>query len=829
MTKMKVTTDDMTVQDFLHKVPNPQVFTGLELNAIKKDNQDKKLLDVCIVFPDKYEIGMSHYGHKLLYHMLNRRPDVRAERCFLPDKAAIATFKEYNFPLFSLENKIPLKDFDILGFSLLSEMTFTNVLQVLDLAGIPLRAKDRDATYPLVIAGGISAVNPEPLREFMDCFAFGDGEVLFPDIIQVLEGEPQSRTPGKERDKKQLLQQLDKVQGIYVPGLYPVQKMGRFYGPGLDIGAIKKRITRDIDDSFPDEEMVVPLTNAVFDRLTIEIARGCPHACRFCQARSYYAPYRSKSLEKIFDFLKGSLAATGFEAFSLTSLSSGDYPHLQELLELIPTVIQPGISFSISSLRPSTISSFLLSTISLFRRTGITIVPEAGSERLRRVINKNVTDEEIFKAVELALKYDWQKIKLYFMIGLPTETMDDMEAIVKLIDEIVQRVRVAKKKIKIHVSFSPFVPKAHTPLQWSKRENQDEFHKKIKYIKENLKKYRKMDLDFHDPKNSMVETIIARGDYRVGELLLYAMQHGEIFSAWDGDFHFSNWKEIMKDGDYDTFLDEIPQDERLPWDFLQVNFHPAHLVEEYKKALGESPTPACTAQRCKECGGCMHGYMGEAGGSPDSGIQEPGTKTNRSDEVIEKKKPVIETPQYNKIRVFYEKSGDFIFFSQITMLKYLDRIIRRSGIDFKCSGGFHPRMKIAALPPLPVYATGLDEVVELFVDPFLSEEELLAALRKAGGALPFKKVLICNTAPNLTRDIVEIEFEILLENPHEIEKVISPFLVETDRVTYLEDRIIFYFDYTQQGQERFPRIYKAIDPEKKNTVGLTRKKVSFFH
>jgi radical SAM family uncharacterized protein/radical SAM-linked protein len=810
---------NLTINEFLFKLENPQVYSGLEINVVKKDFYKSGTINICLVFPDKYEIGMSHYGLKLLYHMLNRMDNVNAERCFLPGKNSIAMFKKYDFPLFSLENKIPLKDFHLIGFSLLSEMNYTNVLQILDLAKIPLYTKKREAEFPIIAAGGISSINPEPLRDFIDIFAIGDGEALFPDMLDVI-----SVAIEKKLNKIDTQKLFAEIEGIYVPSLSKLKKSGRFYLPDLKPGEIKKRVFKEIDDSFPDEKMIVPITNVVFDRLTLEIARGCPQNCRFCQAKSYYAPFRSKSLDKIFSYIKHALPATGFDGFSLSSLSSGDYPQLNELLELIPTVTQPGVSFSVSSLRPATISGSLLATLSLFRRTGLTIVPEAGSGRLRRVINKNVTDEEIYKAVDLALKHNWQKIKLYFMIGLPTETMEDIQAITALVEKIVLRVRAGKKKIKMHISFSPFVPKPHTPLQWARRESRTEILKKIDYIKENLGKYKKVELDFHDPRNSIVETILARGDRRVGDLLFRAFEEGEIFSAWDWDFHFPVWEKLLKGSDCNEFLQEIAPEEPLPWDFIRINYKKEHLLEEYEKALSGTATLPCSGDDCEICRGCLYPLPKK---KPEKKI--PASTDYKEDKTAqspaEKLKGVEK--KYNKIRIFYEKKDGFIYFSQISMLKYIERLIRKSGIEFKCSEGFHPRIKIATLAPLPVFAASLEEVAELYVDPFLTGEEILEKLSRSSGLFKFKKVVVCSDSPKLSRDLTVIEYVIALKNLSQYKEEIEKHMVSTDSATYLEDKLILKIDYNKQGQERFARIYKIFDPERKFTRFLTRTRVEF--
>jgi len=811
--------ENMNIQEFLFKLENPQIYTGREINVSQKKFSPDKI-NVCLVFPDKYEIGMSHYGLILLYHRLNKIERVNAERCFLPGKPSIESFKTHEVPLFSLENKIPLKRFDIVSLSLLSEMNYTNVLQILDLAGIPLHSRDRKDTYPIIAAGGISTANPEPLREFIDIFGCGDGEALFPDVIAAIEN---SKKNGFGRET--LLKELDQIPGIYVPSLYPPIKKGRFYTPNLEMGEIKKRVFKNLDESLPEDKLIVPLGNVVFDRLNVEIARGCPKNCRFCQAKSYYAPYRSATLEKNLQHIAGGLKETGFETFSLSTLSTGDYPYLDELISSIPPIVPShGVSFSISSLRPSTLSDHLLSTIAIFKRTGITIVAEAGSQRLRDVINKDVNEDEIFKAVELALRNKWQKIKMYFMLGLPSETQEDIEGIIHLVRQTLQMARQAKQKIKLHVSFSSFVPKPQTPLQWAKRGNLEEIQKKIKFLKENLRGFRNLDLDFHVPHNGVVETILARGDYRAGRLLLEAYKKGQIFSAWDMDFSYPVWNELIAGTVYEEFLNEIPPEESLPWDHIEINFKKEYMKKEYSKALAGIPTPPCTQKECKNCGGCNYGFPGKkieptAAGEPNDNLS--GKRNREPDEPVRM--------NYNKVRIFYEKTGDFIFFSQLTMMKYIERLIRKTGLTFKCSEGFNPRIRIMSLPPLPVHAASLEEVIEVFIDASYNENDILKRLNRQAETtgFKFKAVQECNNNPSLSRDIHYISYEIMVEDISRYVDAIGAHLKEYDFASYGEDRLILKMDYSKQGQERFAKIYKTIDPEKKRTRFLTRTGVKF--
>lgn len=806
------------INQLLFQLQNPQIYTGREIHAVRKVPAPH-MVRICLVFPDTYEIGMSHHGLTLLYHLLNQRENVMAERCFLPVKASIPTFKNARVPLFSLETKTLLKDFDLISFSLLSEMTFTNILQVLDMAGIPLLSRDRQSLFPLVAAGGISAVNPEPLRPFFDFFGFGDGEVLFPDIIAAM-----TQAKRENMNRHALLELMATIDGVYVPLLHPPIQYGRFYGPAIETGKIKKRILSHLADYPPQNRLIMPLGNVVFNRLNVEIARGCYQGCRFCQARSYYAPYRSRSLETNIAHIHHGLQETGFDTFSLSTLSAGDYPQLKPLLQLIPQVIAPAVSFSLSSMRPATLSDHLLSTMALYKRTGITIVPEAGTQRLRDAIGKDVSQDEINQAVELALKNRWQKIKLYFMIGLPTETMEDIQGIVDTIRDILTMAQKAKQKINIHASFSSFVPKPQTPLQWAQRDPLSSLHEKIAYLRNTLPAKRSLNLDIHSPKTGVVETILARGDVRVSQLLLDAFSYGEIFSAWDQEFHFPTWERLINDGQFQPFLEEFPLDEPLPWDFLQVNYHKKHLQDEYNHALKGIPVHSCLTTACNTCAGCLFKLTPPTVSAPDIDLILA---------QIQVKEPLANTPEpaYNQVRLFYRKCDDFIFFSQITMLKHIERLIRKTRIRFKFTQGFTPRMKISSLPPLPVYATGLEEAVEVWLDAALSENEILHALNQCAEpeGLHFYNVMICNQAPSLTHDIEFVDLEIQGDFSNSLLETLSQHLGDRDTAHLASGRLVLHIDYSTQGQERFAKIYKLIDPDKKATRFLTRTHVSFKH
>jgi len=796
----------MNAQELIARLQNPQAYIGREINSCR-DGFDKNNINICLVFPDTYAIGMSHSGLKILYHLLNGMDGVHAERAFLPEPENLAVFMESGVTLFSLENRIALKEFDLIGFSLASELNFTNVLQVLALSGLPLLSAQRQQGFPLVGAGGIAVANPEPLRAIIDFFAFGDGEVIFPDLIAMMK-----RARENKRQRQEILRSFAELEGVYVPSLYPLKKVGHFLVPDLGGRNIRKRICPDLNWLQAETREIVPICEVVFNRLNVEIARGCPQNCRFCQAKSYYAPFRARDLEHTEDFVGKALARTGFESFSLSSLSSGDYPYLRELLARIPALVQPDISFSIPSLRPSTLTEELLVTLARFRKTGLTIVPEAGSERLRRVLNKHVTDAEIFQALDFAWQHRWQKIKMYFMLGLPGETMDDIAAIAALLEQILARSRSRRAVVTIHVSFSTFVPKPHTPLQWAGRDDVSVLEEKVAYLKNRLKRHKNLNLDFHSLQLGIVETILARGDARVGDLLLQVFSEGEILTAWDAHFHFSVWEKwIRASAAGDDFLAAFPLATVFPWDFIQLNFTRDYLAAEYGRALSAQVTAECSLQDCAACAGCFFAKKAYSVSAPVP---------------VAAVAPPLPL-RYRRLRIHYQKKGDLRYLSHLAMMQYLERLLRKSGLLFKYSEGFHPRIKMASLPPLPVGAQGFAEVVEVFVAGDLGETEIAACLNNGQKDLRFDKACFVTDDKSLFRDLHVIELRFVWPPEAGKREDLGDYLLAGEHVTYGENDLELIMDYSQQGQERFARIYKLLDPERKWTANLSRTAVRF--
>lgn len=800
----------MNVGEFIGRLKNPQAYLGREINSRRREFR-RDDLNICLLFPDTYAIGMSHAGIKILYHLLNGMPGVNAQRAFLPDPENVPLFREFGMKLFSLETRNSLADFDLVAISLLSELNFTNVLLALDLAGLALLSSQRGPGDPFIAAGGIAAANPEPLRSFIDLFAFGDGEALFPDLVAVLE-----RARRQKAGRAAVLEEFSRLPGVYVPSRHPLVQRGRFLVPDLDGRTVRKRICPDLDRSRPEAAEIVPICDVVFNRLNVEIARGCPQNCRFCQAKSYYAPFRVREASSTLDFIQRALAATGYEMFSLASLSSGDYPGLSELLRRIPAAIQPDISFSVPSLRPSTLSEELLATLAMFRKTGITIVPEAGSERLRRAINKDVSDAEIFHALDIAWKHGWQKVKMYFMIGLPGETAADVEAIAHLLERILAAARERRARAVIHASFSSFVPKPHTPLQWAARAPLTELEEKIAFLRARLRRHKSLNLDFHSPGRSMVETILARGDARVGDLLLEAYRLGETYTAWDAHFHLSAWQEALAALRGADYLSELPLGEDLPWDFVELNFSQRRLQEEYRRSGVAQPTPSCAGQDCALCAGCAFGrreFPAAAWtGAPGPAAAPPGS--------------------YRRLRLHYRKKGDLRYLSHLSMMQYLERRLRMSGLLFRYSQGFHPRIRMAALPPLPVGAESDDEVVEVAMAGDLGEAEVLAALNRECLDFRFVKAGFVRGAASFHKGLQRIGFRFSWPSAEAgfrapLKEDISALLAPGDELAYSASSLELGMDFAHQGQERFARVYRLLDPERKWTQCLCRKEVVF--
>ena len=593
----------MTYPDnILYQVTKPARYTGGEWNSIVKD-WDKANIKIVLSYPDLYELGMSNMALPILYELFNSQPDVLAERVFTPWVDMEAVLRARGIPLASLENKRPLKDFDIIGFSLGYELTYTNVLNMLHLAQIPVLAMERDDSYPIVIAGGTCALNPEPMTDFIDFFIIGDGEEVSLELLDCFRD-----WKGKAAPKKQLLKQVATISGIYVPSLYRVDYHadGLFKSITPILPSAKPSIKRRIVSKLPPPvtKPIVPYIEVVHDRGAVEIQRGCSRGCRFCQAGMLYRPVRERPQEEILQAVGEIIANCGYNEVSLVSLCTNDYPDIDKLVANLIHHYKD-LTLSLPSLRTDSSSVRLVDSLPSRRKTGLTFAPEAGSERLRRTINKYVPEDEILETAAAAFNKGWSSLKLYFMLGLPTETMDDIREIGQLVDKIGSLGRKAKgKRPQIRVSVSTFVPKPHTPFQWVAQASQTELEAKHELLKLGLRRTGSR-LSWTDPKVSQLEAVLSRGDRRLGKVIYRAWQLGSTFDAWDEHFNYENWLRAFDEARLEPSFyaqRERPLDELLPWAHIDAGVTTAFLKQEYQRILDGRETPDCRNKACNACG-----------------------------------------------------------------------------------------------------------------------------------------------------------------------------------------------------------------------------------
>ncbi len=599
------------VQKILPLVQKPGRYTGGELNSVVKDKSKVKLR-YAFCFPDSYEIGMSHLGIKILYSAANEREDIWCERVFAPWHDMEKEMRQRNIPLYALESGDPLADFDLIGFTLQYELCYTNVLNLLDLAGMPIRSADRDESYPLVVGGGPCACNPEPMADFFDMFMLGEGEEMSNELFDLI-------IDCKEKgvSKKEILKRASQIDGVYVPSLYSVS-----YNEDCTIKSVTaeegtpsnvtKRIISDLDSVHYPEKFIVPFVEVVHDRVIHEILRGCIRGCRFCQAGFLYRPIREKSPGVIDEQCYKLCKSTGYDEISLSSLSTSDYTQLEELMgKLLSWTEKEKVNIALPSLRVDNFSEKLMEHLKKVRRSGLTFAPEAGTQRLRDAINKNVTEEEMLSTARQAFSGGWTSVKLYFMLGLPTETYDDVAGIAglaqKVVDEFYKNPDKPKGKgVQVSISVASFVPKPFTPFQWEAQDTMDELISKQNHLLSSVTT-KKVSVSYHKVNISFLEGVFARGDRRLCNVVEYAWRHGCKFDSWDDSFLFDVWLEAFEKCGVDPLFytsRKREYTEILPWDHLDYGIRKEFLIRESKKAYENETTPHCRI-KCAGCGSNM--------------------------------------------------------------------------------------------------------------------------------------------------------------------------------------------------------------------------------
>ncbi|MBU1726316.1 MAG: TIGR03960 family B12-binding radical SAM protein [Candidatus Omnitrophica bacterium] len=571
------------IEDILLQVNKPGRYIGKEWNLPKKDFEAASI-KFALSFPDLYEVGMSNLGVRIIYGILNNIPDVACERVFSCNDDLEAIIRQKDLEIFSLESRRMLKEFDIIGFSLGSELCYTNILSILDLGNIPLIAQERDNSFPLVIGGGPCVLNPEPIHEFFDLFVIGEAEDL---IVELIDAYRQSQEEYKSSriSKQDLLLRLSKIEGVYVPSFYEGCKP-KIQGAAL---SIKKRFVKDLNVSYFPENWLVPYIQIIHDRITLEIMRGCPNRCRFCQARSCYFPLRFRQQENILRLAGCIYKETGYEEISLTGLSVSDYPNMEELSsQMFELFKRKGISVSLPSIKAKLAVGGISSLIATVKKTGLTFAPEAGTKRLRDILGKDFNEDDFFKVLEEAYLAGYRHVKLYFMIGLPQETKEDLDGIADLCLRVSELGRKIKRApARVNISINTLIPKPHTAFQWFGMEGLDSIKEKQDYLKSKMKN-RNFNLSFHDQKMSLLEGVLSRGDRRLSRVIALAYKKGARFDAWGNHFSWEKWLDAFNEAgiDPDSYLRQRPRDEVLPWDTLEPGISKEALVKEFNEIMG---------------------------------------------------------------------------------------------------------------------------------------------------------------------------------------------------------------------------------------------------
>lgn len=746
------------LEDFLPLVTKPARYINTEINAIHKDLSKVKT-KICLFFPDTYEVGMSHLGLRILYHILNSREDTACERVFSPWTDYEDRLRATGRPLTSLESNLPLAEFDIIGVTLQYELSYSNILTGLELARIPARSSERNENHPVIIAGGPCAVNPEPLSDFIDVFFIGEAEEAMHELVKLRQ---------EHRGKREFLEALSKQEGFYVPS------RGR--------STVRRRFLKSLETAPYPGKPLVPLMKPIHDRVTVEVARGCIRGCRFCQAGIIYRPYRERSPETVKGLLAESLSCTGYDELSLASLSSGDYSDIQPLIiELMEKYRDSRVSVSLPSLRVGTLTPEMIRAIAGTRKTGFTLAPEAGTERLRRVINKPVSDLDLMDAAETIFRSGWNTLKLYFMIGLPTETDEDLDGIIRLVNELFALgKRASRRPVQLNISVSTYVPKPHTPFQWHGQAPIGEIRRKQAYLDKGMKK-RGVTLKAHNPETSLLEGAFARGDRKLGRVIEEAARLGCRFDGWTECFDFQKWTEAFQKCGLDaaTYASRsFGLDDELPWDHVKSGVTSEFLKREYQRAKEGKITENCRVE-CEHCGlGCTDGgtlSLGRPAASAET------TARTEQPQPGERGKSHPGLPEMTtRIRMKFTKTGRIRFLSHLDFMTLFHRAAVRAEAPIAFSQGFNPHPKLAFGPALPVGMESETEYLDLETDPFVDLLQITKSLNRTlpEGVRILEVKVIPKKAPSLSGSISRYVYEVQVAEQYRdtVEERVKDFL-----------------------------------------------------
>lgn len=795
---------DVLQDEILPRVSKPSRYLGTELNAVHKD-RDAVELRLALVFPDLYDLGLGNLGLHILYAILNQDPRVWCERGYAPAPDMEAELRERGLPLFAVESQDSLADFHGVGFTLQSELTYTNILNCIDLAGIPLRSVDRGEDDPLIFAGGPAVFNPEPIAPFMDFFVIGDGEDAVRDLSRVL-------LKLGDVSRREKLQALANLPGVYVPALYPMEQMpdGRILPP-VDAPPIVKRITRDLNtETFP-VDYIVPFTQQVHDRVSLEVLRGCTQGCRFCQAGMTTRPVRERTIDNIERLMERTLEKTGYEEVSLVSLSTCDYSKVRTMVDRVADrAAKDRVSVSLPSLRLDSFSVGLADRVSDMRRSGLTFAPEAASPRLRAIINKWIPDEELLEMSAKAYGLGWKHVKLYFMIGLPSERPDDVEAIADLTLRTLKTGRAIAHHARVHTGVSTFVPKPFTPFQWARQIDIAETREKQEILYQRIGRNPNIKFGRHNAKETWLEGLVTRGDRRAADLIEAAYRNGARLDAWDEHLNFDAWLQAIEQTGFDVedALRERQLDERLPWDHIDIHIPKSWFQEDYARALELKHAEDCRHKRCHRCGVidaerdlCAHMLRT----SIDGRMEE------REYERPNVPEPFVEPVAAQRLRFRVGRVDEARFLSHLEWMNAWLRTLRRARAPMAYSQGFHAHARVNFSTAMPTGVESTGEYMDIVLAERVDAAELFDRMRTVlpRGFLCLGVAEVPMKAPSLMSSIARFEYTIVTgQDPAVIRERVTALLAQE---TVTVQRKIKQRKKKGRRNRRMPQQFRDVD------------------